>query len=111
VHVVILVGRQPPYEMYVGPGIRKCFILGIKIAVFFARNWVVGIALGARILVNDARFVMFLPCEVFKFGNPRIGLLIRIIDHRRLLKLTLMMRFMFEFERAVRKFAIPVVEK
>jgi hypothetical protein len=54
VHVVIPIGGEAADEMNIRPAQRELAILRINRGILRARDWIIRIALGARIFADDA---------------------------------------------------------
>src|SRR3954454_1712559 len=91
-------------------GVSQQFVFIVQIGIFAARDRVIRITFGLRKFVHDTGFVMDLARQIFEFGNPGIGLLVRIIDDRRLLIYFAIVGLMFKFKRAIWQFPIAVIE-
>ena len=77
IHVVVLVGREPADEVHAFGGVGELLILAVERGVLRPRNRIVGIAFGARILVDQRGFRVLLPGDVLEFGDPGVGVVVR----------------------------------
>jgi hypothetical protein len=76
-----------------------------------AWDWVVGVPFGTRILGHDGRLGVPLPGQILEFGDPRIRVLVRIVNNRRLLVPLGVDDFVPEVERTVRQLTVAEIEK
>src|SRR5436190_19255424 len=90
---------------------RQILILPVKFRIFPARDRVLRITCGARVLVHDARFLMFLSCQMLELGDACKGILIWIINHRYRLMLREVQGFMFKLQTTVGQWAKAELKK
>jgi hypothetical protein len=86
-------------------------VFPVEPCILGARNWVIRVSLGTRILGHDGRLWMPLPGQIFEFGNPCIRLFVRIVNDRRLLVPLRVNGFVPEVERTVRQRTVAKIEK
>src|SRR6266481_326343 len=96
--------------MHVWSGIGVRLVLRISLRVLLSRNRVIGIAFSLRKFINDAGLAMLLPGEIFEFRDARVELLVGVINHGRRLVNRAVVRFVFEFQRAIGKLAKTIFE-
>src|SRR4051812_20330919 len=111
VHVVVLVRRQPSAEMNVRCPLRERLVLAVHRRVLRPRDGIVRVPLRAWILVDHARFWMFLAGQVLELRAACIRVLIGIIDNRRILVDRTVDRLEPELERTVRQLAEAEIEE
>ena len=80
VHVVILVRREPPDEVHVGRRVRERLVALVELRVLGSRDRVVRVTLARGELVDDARLRVHLPGQVLELGDPRVLVLVRVVD-------------------------------
>ena len=111
VHVVVLVRREAAHEVDAGRRIGERLVTLVKLPVLGARHRVVRVAFRARELVDDRRLRMLLAGQVLELGHARVGVLVRVVDDRRLLVHRRVVGLEAELERAVRQLPVPIPEE
>src|SRR5439155_24577105 len=87
------------------------FVPFVQRLIFFARDWVIGIALGRRIFKGDRRARRLLPGQMLVFGDAGVGYVeVRVIDRPDRLMLLLRDCLVIELEAAVRQLAEAIIE-
>src|SRR5690606_15296470 len=73
VHVVVLVGAQPPDEGHARCLVRQLLVAFVQFGVLWPRDRIVGVAYGRGIFVGNAGFRMHLSGEVLVFADAGVG--------------------------------------
>src|SRR5215217_1229239 len=111
IHVVVLVRREPPHEVDARHRIGELPVALVQLRVLRLRHGVVRVALGLRILVDDRRLRVLLPRQVLELGDPRVWVLVRVVDDWRRLVNRPVERLEAKLERTVGQLAVAQIEE
>lgn len=80
VHVVVTVFRQAPDERHAFGVLCKSLVALVKAFVFLPWNWIIGVTVAARKLPHKRRSAVLLAGQVPELRNPRVVVLVGIVD-------------------------------
>ncbi len=102
VHVVVTIFGKTADEMYIGLRHSQCRIALEKCFIVRPGYRVIRIAIGHRIFPDHGSSHMFLPGQMFKFRDPGVGVIVRIVNRtHRLIAVHVRQMLVLETQTAV----------